>query len=47
MLTILIIVLLIALLGGGVSHRKAGLAGWSPAAIIAVVLIFMLVTNRM
>lgn len=47
MLTILLIVLLIALFGGGVSHRKAGLAGWSPAAIIAVVLILMLVTGNM
>ncbi len=47
MLTILVIVLLIALLGGGVSHRKAGLAGWSPAAIIAVVLILMLATGKM
>jgi hypothetical protein len=47
MLTILIIVLLIALFGGGLGHGKFGAAGWSPAAIIAVVLIFMFVTNRL
>lgn len=47
MLTILIIVLLIALLGGGLGHGKFGAAGWSPAAIIAVVLVVMLLTGRM
>lgn len=47
MFTILIIILLIALFGGGLGHGKFGAAGWSPAAIIAVILIFMLVTNRM
>ena len=47
MLTILIIVLVLALLGGGFGHGKFGPAGWSPAAIIAVILIFMLVTHRL
>jgi hypothetical protein len=47
MLTILIIVLLIALLGGGLGHGKFGPAGWSPAAIIAVILVVMLLTGRM
>lgn len=47
MLTILVIVLLIALLGGGLGHGKFGVAGWSPAAIIAVVLVLMLVTGKM
>lgn len=47
MLTILIIVLLIALLGGGLGHGKLGVAGWSPAAIIAVVLVVMLLSGRM
>lgn len=47
MLTILVILVLLAILGGGVGHRKMGLAGWSPAAIIVVILIFMLLTNRL
>ena len=47
MLTILIIVLLIALLGGGLGHGKFGAAGWSPAAIIAIILVVMLLTGRM
>jgi Protein of unknown function (DUF3309) len=47
MLTILLIVLLIALLGGGFSHSRYGYAGWSPAAIIAVVLLVMLLMGRL
>ncbi|MBA3453854.1 MAG: DUF3309 domain-containing protein [Deltaproteobacteria bacterium] len=47
MLTILVIVLLIALLGGGFGHGKFGAAGWSPAAIIAVILVVMLLSGRM
>ncbi|MDB4957163.1 MAG: hypothetical protein JWO36_4732 [Myxococcales bacterium] len=43
---ILVALLVLALFGGGVGHRKAGLAGWSPAAIIAVILAIMLVTGR-
>ena len=47
MLTILIIILLIALLGGGFGHGKFGAVGWSPAAIIGIILVFMLLTNRL
>ncbi len=47
MLMILVILLVLALLGGGLGHSRAGLAGWSPAAIIAVVLVIMLVTGRL
>lgn len=47
MLTILIILLLLGVLGGGFGHGRVGAVGWSPAAIIAVILIFMLVTNRL
>lgn len=47
MLTILVVVLVIALLGGGFGHGKFGVAGWSPAAIIAVILVLMLLTGKM
>jgi hypothetical protein len=47
MLTLLVILLVIALLGGGVGHGRVGLAGWSPAAIIVVILVAMLVMGRM
>ena len=42
MLTILLIVLVIALLGGGLGHSRYGYAGWSPAGIILVVLLIWL-----
>lgn len=47
MITILVIILLIALLGGGLGHGRFGAAGWSPAGIIAVILIIMLLTGRL
>lgn len=46
MLTILLIVLLIALLGGGLGYNRFGYAGWSPAAIILVVLLVLLLVGR-
>jgi hypothetical protein len=47
MLTILLIVLLIAVLGGGIGYGRFGYAGWSPAAIVAVVLLFLLLMGRL
>lgn len=47
MLAILLIVLLLALVGGGLGHSRVGLAGWSPAGIIVVVLVIMLLTGRL
>jgi Protein of unknown function (DUF3309) len=47
MLTILLIVLLIALIGGGLGHSRYGYAGWSPAGVlIAVVLVLLLTGHR-
>jgi hypothetical protein len=43
---ILIGLLVLALVGGSMGHRKAGLAGWSPAGIIVVILVIMLVSGR-
>ena len=47
MLTILIILLVIAALGGGLGHSRAGYLGWSPAAIIVVILVIMALTGRL
>ena len=47
MLTILLILLVVALLGGGLGHSRAGLAGWSPAGIIIVILVIMALTGRL
>ncbi len=46
-LTILVVVLLLSLIGGGVGHSKFGLAGWSPAGIIIVILIILFLTGRL
>jgi hypothetical protein len=46
MLTILLIVLVIALLGGGLGHSRYGYVGWSPAGIIVVILLLLLFTGH-
>jgi hypothetical protein len=46
MLTILLIVLVIALLGGGLGHSRYGAVGWSPAGILVVILLLWLVTGH-
>lgn len=48
MLTILLIVLLVlALGGGGWGHSRFGAAGWSPAGIILVILLILFATGRL
>ncbi len=47
MLTILVILLVVALLGGGLGHSRAGFAGWSPAAIVVAILVIMALTGRL
>ena len=47
MLTILLIVFLIALLGGGFGYSRYGYAGMSPAALIVVVLLVLLLMGRL
>jgi len=46
MLTILVIVLIIALIGGGLGHSRYGYAGWSPAGILLVILLLWLLTGH-
>ena len=46
MFTILLLILLIALVGGGVGHSRYGYAGWSPAGILVVILVVMLFTGH-
>ena len=47
LITILVVVLLLSLIGGGIGHSKFGYAGWSPAAIIVVVLLVLLFMGRL
>jgi Protein of unknown function (DUF3309) len=46
MLTILLIVLLIALVGGGLGHSRYGYAGWSPAGVLLAVVLVLLITGH-
>ena len=46
MLTILIIVLLIAALGGGLGYGRFGAAGLSPAALILLILVVLALAGR-
>jgi hypothetical protein len=45
MLTILMILLVIALIGGGVGHSRYGYAGWSPAGILLLVVLVLFLTG--
>lgn len=48
MLLILLVVLLVVALGGGAfGHSRVGAVGWSPAAIIVVVLLVMWFTGHL
>ncbi|CAN5691444.1 hypothetical protein BH11MYX2_BH11MYX2_31320 [soil metagenome] len=47
MLTILLIVLIVSLLGGGFGYSRFGAAGMSPAAIIGIILVVMLLMGRL
>jgi hypothetical protein len=47
MLTLLIILLVLALLGGGVGYSRFGYAGWSPAGILVVILLVLLLTGNL
>jgi hypothetical protein len=47
MLTLLIILLLLALLGGGFGYSRAGYVGFSPALIIGIILLVMLLGGRL
>ena len=47
MLTLLIVLLLLALLGGGLGYGRFGAAGLSPAALIVVLLIILALSGRL
>lgn len=47
LITILVVVLLISLIGGGVGHSRFGYAGWSPAGVILLVLAVLFFTGRL
>lgn len=47
MATLLIILLVLALIGGGLGHGRYGYAGWSPAGILIVVLLVLFLSGRL
>jgi len=47
LITILVVVLLLSLIGGGIGHGKFGYAGWSPAGVILLVLLVLFLTGRL
>jgi len=47
MLTLLIVLLLLAVLGGGFGYSRFGAAGMSPAALIVLVLIVLALTGHL
>lgn len=46
LLTILVVLVLLALVGGGLGHKRYGYAGWSPAGILVVVLVVLFFTGH-
>ena len=46
MLIILIILLVLAFAGGGVGYSRYGARGWSPAAILLVIVAILLLTGH-
>lgn len=47
LLTILIILAVVALLGGGYSHSRQAYWGWSPLAVVLVVALVLLATGNL
>ena len=47
MLTLLVILLVVALVGGGVGHSRYGFAGWSPAGILILIVLVMALTGNL
>ena len=45
MFTLLIILLVLSLLGGGLGHSRFGYVGWSPAGILLIILVIFLLTG--
>jgi hypothetical protein len=46
MFTILLILLILALVGGGLGHSRYGYAGWSPAGLLIVIVLLLMFTGH-
>ncbi|HEX5060226.1 MAG TPA: hypothetical protein VFV99_12745 [Kofleriaceae bacterium] len=47
MLTLLIVLLVLALLGGGLGYGRFGAVGMSPAALLVIILIVLALMGRL
>jgi hypothetical protein len=47
LLILLIVLLVLALGGGGWGHSRFGYVGWTPAGVIVLILVLLLVTGRL
>jgi hypothetical protein len=47
LMILMIVLLVLALGGGGFGHSRVGFIGWSPAAIILVIFIVLFFTGRL
>jgi len=47
MMLLLVVLLVLALAGGGWGQSRYGYAGWSPAGILVVVLVVLMFTGRL
>ena len=47
LMTILIVVLILSLVGGGLGHSRFGYAGWSPAGVILAIVVVLFLTGRL
>jgi hypothetical protein len=47
MMLLLVLLLVLAVLGGGFGHSRFGVAGWSPAAILVVILVVLALSGRL
>ena len=47
LLTILLVVLVVSLVGGGLGHSRFGYAGWSPFGIILVIALVLYFTGNL
>ena len=47
LMTVLIVILILSLVGGGFGHSRVGAIGWSPAGLILLVLAILFFTGRL
>ncbi len=47
LMTILLVLVVLALVGGGLGHSRFGYAGWGPAGVLIVILVVMFATGNL